>query len=584
MKNNIITLALLCVSSLIYAQTDTISRTVTVEREFQPTIQSAGKIMVKPTVNEIQSEPINVEYTTEATPMEVTPSESLNSLGYSETKLTHSKPQHGFLRAGVGHPLSQFDFAYRMSERKNVVFDVNANHLGQWGRKTLAQQGIGMNFTKMYSKAHLFFGVDAKNVFLTRYGRYFEYDDLSKMKGHFNDLKHYSDFSSQDKNSQWEIYTRIGVKAPDNATFQYRFQTGYEAFIMKQDMTEHIINTEGMFDWSSGSHHVGAELEIQNHLFSADLSSFTYSQANKDRGDTVKNNHHAIKFEPYYEYRGKRFSLHAGVNLDFSAGKGKVFLPSPNVTFEGKLTEEWLALYGGATGDYNIASVREHFQYLRYLHAENEIASSKNRTYTPVNAFIGFKLRPMKTLLIDIYTAYNYTKYDVFFMPDSLGYFNLTGSDHTHWTIGGKVHYHYKDYVRVNVNAYYNIWKMLSDVPGTEVSFYDMFDLPKNHILDRPAWGLELRVDGKIDSKWSVYGDFIFSGGRYALNYKDKMEDRRAVELKPTIELNVGAQYNVNRWLGVYLQLNNLLNRKHDVFYGYQSYGINFLMGITYSF
>ena len=572
--------------SVVFAQSesDTINRTVTVEREFQPTIQSAGKIQVTPEATEQSFEPVEVQYNTSAAVVDVPQTPIMNNLAYSATSYPTPHQQHGFVRVGVGHPLTQFDFNYRMSERRNVVFDINANHLGQWGRKTYSEQGLGLNFTKMFRNMNLFVGVDGKNIFLTRYGRYFTYNDIDKMKGSFNNLDHYKDFESRDKNSQWEIATKIGIKSQGKSNISYLFQTGYEAFIMKQDMTEHIINTQGQFCWSTGSHRVGGNLEIQNHIFSADLSDFTYSEAYRQRGDTVINNHHAIKVEPYYAYEGKKFNIHIGVNLDFCAGKGKVFLPSPNVLFEAKLTEDWLALFGGVTGDYNISSVREHFQILRYLHAENEIATTHNRTYTPVNAMLGLKIRPINTLLITINAAYNYTMYDVFYVPDSLGFFNLTGSDHTHWTIAGKIDYHYKDYVNVSFNAFYNIWKMRSDVPGSDMSFYKMFGLKNNHILDRPSWGVSLRVDGKIDNKWTLYSENIFGGGRYALTLPDAEGIVRAVELKPTIDLNLGVQYNINRWLGVYLQLNNIINRKHDIVYGYQSCGINFLAGLTYSF
>ena len=134
-------------------------------------------------------------------------------------------------------------------------------------------------------------------------------------------------------------------------------------------------------------------------------------------------------------------------------GKGKLILPSPNVIFEAKLTPDWLALYGGAVGEYATSSVREHYGYLRYLHPENEIATRQNRTYTPVNAFLGFKIRPQNNLLLDIYAAYNYTMYDVFYRPDTCGYFNLVGSDHQHWTIGAKFNYHYQDIVNISLNG-----------------------------------------------------------------------------------------------------------------------------------
>ena len=73
--------------------------------------------------------------------------------------------------------------------------------------------------------------------------------------------------------------------------------------------------------------------------------------------------------------------------------------------------------------------------------------------------------------------------------------------------------------------------------------------------------------------------------------------------MKPTIELNAGVEYNM--WVGkaakskgdgmtlrpepkpnltLFCQLNNWLHRKNDIYYGYRSQGINFLLGATFRF
>jgi outer membrane cobalamin receptor len=57
-----------------------------------------------------------------------------------------------------------------------------------------------------------------------------------------------------------------------------------------------------------------------------------------------------------------------------------------------------------------------------------------------------------------------------------------------------------------------------------------------------------------------------------------------AMSAKPVIDVNLGAQYNVNKWLSCYIQLNNIIHRKHDIVYGYQTQGINFLLGVSYAF
>ncbi len=571
-----------CITLAAVAQNDSvIERSVTVEREFQPVITPAGKIEVQPQIHDAEITPATVTYSAYSNPLKT--DFNINPLNYAEVNFTQPRPLNGFLRGAVGHTASRFDFNYRVSEKKNVQLDIHANHLGQWGRKTMSDSRLGFDFSKQFSKADLYFGVEGRNTFFTRYGRYFQYTDSAKMTGDFVGLDKYSQFADEDKGNHWEVNTKIGVRSLPNQDVQYKVQTGYEAFIMTKDIAEHTINTQAMLDWHSDAHHVGADLAVQNHIYSADLSGYAWSERNKERGDTVINNYHAIKFEPYYAYAGKRFNLHAGVNVDFCIGKGKLILPSPNVTFEAKLTEKWLALYGGAVGDYRTESVRDHFNILRYLHPENEVATTQNRTYVPVDAFLGFKMRPQANLLIDIYAHYILTKYQVYFMPDANGYFNLMGGDNYRWKVGGKVNYHYKDIVNISLNGYYAIGTMLTD--STNMALLNLVaQLPDGHILDTPTWGLNFRVDAKINSKISLYSDNYFGGGKYMLGFANTAGELQAVQAKPVIDLNLGAQYNINKWLSCYLQLNNYINRKHDCFYGYQSQGINFLAGVTWSF
>lgn len=581
-KFNILILSLMLSCSLLHAQIadnsqtpdTTIDRTVTVEREFRPVIQDAGKIIVKPEVYEPQVTPQKLNYSSFSEPLKT--EYAINPIGYAATTFTRMQPLNGFISGGLGHTATRFDFNYTMRERRNLTMDINAHHLGQWGRKTIAHSSIGMDINSTFNAGVFFFGVNAENIYLTRYGKYFTYSDLNKMKGDFS-VKRYSQMEAEDKNAQWEIDTRIGIRSKADADIKYRVQTGYEAFVMKANTTEHTINTQAMIEWQREEHGVGANLIMQNHLYSFNKAEFTtffttHDYTNRSVDSTA---YHAIKLEPYYLYTGRRFRLHAGVNLDMCLGKGKVFLPSPNVSFEANLTRDWLALYGNVVGNYATSSVREHFHFLRYLYAENEITSQFNRTYTPVNVSLGFKIRPQANLLMDIYAGYQYTKYDVFFKPEMIagaqtGFFNLVSKPYQCWQIGARVNYHYQDIVNIALNAYYNIWKMTD---------YQTFNLPANHILDRPTWGVNLRIDGKIDSKWSLYSDNYFGGGRYALDYSGT-----AQKLKATIDLNLGVQYNVNRWLSAYFQLNNYLHRKHDVFYGYQSQGINFMLGVSYTF
>ena len=98
-------------------------------------------------------------------------------------------------------------------------------------------------------------------------------------------------------------------------------------------------------------------------------------------------------------------------------------------------------------------------------------------------------------------------------------------------------------------------------------------------VFDRPNWDAYAHIEAHIDSKWSVYSENYFAGTREAY-----IAPYMSTTLRPIVSLNIGGQYAINRWLAVYAQVNDYLNRKHDIFYGYKSQGIHFLLGVKWQF
>ena len=164
-----------------------------------------------------------------------------------------------------------------------------------------------------------------------------------------------------------------------------------------------------------------------------------------------------------------------------------------------------------------------------------------------------------------------------------IGDFVHQHTDYQRGKIGGQINYHYRDIIRINVDGDYYIWK------------------GDTTVYDRPNWELGVRIDGRIDKHWSLYSDNHFAGSRVVL-----ATDGEHI-LKPTIALNLGAEYNM--WVGkkrssasrqhaegtvlrpepkpnltLFVQINNWLHRKNDIYYGYRSQGINCLMGVTFRF
>lgn len=541
-----------------YAQQDTtINRVVTVERDFQPAIQSAGKINQTPAVlqHDLQLNP--VVYSTYTTPLSV--GYNIYPLQASETRFTPQAPLNGIIQAAAGYRNTHFLFNYQIHHQKKMSLDLYANHDAYWGKDALSQSRLGMVVTRHFSGTDFYVGLEGKNE---------AYWYQPTLNGEV----------------LWNANAHIGVRSTDKRPMQYRIQTGYTAFIPTHWAVEHHAKSHVDLWWSNSTHSAGVKAYIQNTFYTpADTLLATSPR-------------HAIRVEPFYEYVNKHIRLHVGINLNMNIGTGELlstvenlsFAPSPNVKFEWSMMDNIFHVYANATGHYGLGSLEEYLGYNRYLNMRQGFAWQTPRDYTPVDAQVGFKIRPAKTLLIDIYGGYAYMhsacNMQAVMQEDALDY-QLWNSQYQRWKIGASLHYHYRDIIELNMGGNYYFYQQdpIPSMDPTDPHFQEN-RVKGTTVFDRPNWDAQARLDVHIDSKWSFYFENYFAGSRWAYISPYESIQPEATQLRPIISLNLGGQYAINRWLLVYLQLNDYLNRKNDIFYGYQSQGIHFLAGVKWKF
>lgn len=582
------------------AQDTTLNRNVTVERDFQPVVQSAGKITTIPRIIEPDLPASDVRFS-EYNAL-LSPDFNVSSLLSQPMRFTTPHTYNGLLRGGLGHLNTLFDFAYHLDDKKNSVLDVYANHFAQWGRRADSRSQFGFNFKHPFSTCDLYFGVRGANTFYTRYGRY--YDGANGLT-----IKHIADMEAADKQNAWKAEAFVGVRSNNKSDIRYKAQIGYGLYTLPRYVSEHQVHTTASVDWHAGEHYVGGNIYMQNAFLQTDSVP-----------DSLYNARHALRIEPYYAYKGQRFLIHVGVNFDLNIGRGQylsntedvTFAPSPKVEFEAQIAKKWLTLYGSAEGSLGLGTMENYMQSMPYRSINPGITSHHVASYTPVDARLGFHIRAYKDLLIDIYGGYAYQMNQRTLIatlksveiagtkPILPGTFSYIYTDYGRGKIGAAFSYHYQDIINVHLDGNYYIWQayrhehVSEDGLVTKLGYGDVL-VRDNGVYDRVAWDVQLRIDGRIDEHWSLYSDNYFAGSRTVLVSVADEAGQYERKLKPTVRLNLGCQYEM--WVGrkaqqnamqpnlaVFLQLNNYIHRHNDIYYGYQTEGITFLTGITYRF
>ena len=547
-------------SQLSIAQSDTtIHRIVTVERDFQPAIQSAGKINQRPAIitPDIQLNP--VVYSTYSTPLSI--DYNINQLPAAKTNLTHPSPLDGILEGAAGYRNTHFLFGYQIHQKKKMSLNLYAKHDAYWGKDALSQSTLGMQVARHFSGADLYFTIEGNNDAYVYQPNWSEWQTL------------------------WNANTKIGIRSTNKAPIQYRIQTGYSIFTTLDWTLEHSVKSHLDLWWTNQQHSAGIKAYVQNTFYTTFDDSLTITPR------------HNIRVEPFYEYKNDHIRLHAGVNLNMNIGTGNLlsgidnlsFAPSPNVQFEWSMVDNIFHVYANATGQFGLGSWEEYMTYNRYLNPTTGLLWNSPRAYTPVDAQVGFKIRPAKTLLIDLYGGYAYMMNACNMAAHTnaekqANAYTLWMSNIQRWKVGANLHYHYRDILEINLGGNYYFYHQEPSATQDklyyqEANSYDASADWTTTIFDRPNWDAYAHLEAHIDTKWSIYSENYFAGSRQAY-----ITPYLSTELRPIICLNIGGQYAINRWLSVYLQVNDYLNRKHEIFYGYHSQGIHFLAGVKWKF
>lgn len=525
------------------AQDTVFNRVVTVERDYQPEIEQTQAITTTPTFIQHTPQLNPVVYSTYSNPLSI--GYNLHALPASSTKFSTPTPLNGVIEGALGYRNTHMLFAYQIKHKKKMSLDLYANHDAYWGKDALAQSILGMLATRHFSGADFYFGLEGQNEAFA-----YQLDSIA-----YNAYFPWRTF--------WNAQAKIGVQSTKKDGILYRIQTGYNAFFATNHAIEHQVRSYLDFAWKADYHKAGINASVLNAFYTITDTTFTASIAPR----------HAIHLEPFYEFHSKNIRLHAGVNLDINLGNGQLlsgaenicFAPSPNVEFEWHMMDNLFHLYANAHGYFDNGSLQEFTSYNRYLNLHQGLTLQQPRNYTPIDAQLGFKIRPVATMLIDIYGGYAYMM-NAYNMKAILNDANVVTDYHLwftnyqRWKVGASMHYHYRDILELNVAGNYYFWTA------------------EQPIYDHPNWDIQARLDVHIDSKWSIYSDNYFAGSRLAQTTQGDQT------LVPIISLNIGGQYAVNRWLVAYLQLNDYLHRRSEYFYGYHSQGIHFLAGVKFKF
>ncbi|MHB9054847.1 MAG: porin family protein [Paludibacteraceae bacterium] len=564
-------------------ENDTIvHKSVTVTREFQPVINDAGKIITSPAVVEPTVEKSKPVYSDITVPLNI--STHVQILKPEELLHAPSQAKKGFLRLGVGYPLNTLgDFMYPVLSNPKNRLDVALHHLGAFDEKTHSKTTGSLQFNHLFNNFDLYAGVGGSHDYFNYYARSFAGTErviMSDAASRYGDAVYTTperktitlyELSGLPLNdTQWRFNANVGARSlplADNLIFDASLN--YDLFkSMGNNLKEDQILLKGSFNVPFDKNRLGIDVDIYNFQYNRDsIHNFFFP----DR-------YSVLKLNPFWKLTGDNWFLRLGVKTGLSIGAGQFFTPSPDISAEWYAVPKYLAVYGGATGDLTVNSLNRVYNENRYLSAQNRLLD----TYTPIDAYLGLKVSPVFNLLLDAYGEYKMINNQYFYinrpyvlttasanqMPADMtnfyhNRFDVIYAEASCASLGLRTAWDYKNLINIYLKGAYHHWSVAGE----------------NHAWQLPRWDADFGTSVKINNDVNVNTQFIFQDGRYA-----KLSDIYGTKMAPVLDWNLGATYAYRDWMSFFLKLNNILNKKYEIYSGYDVQGINVMVGAAFSF
>lgn len=566
------------------ANDTTVHKSVNVTREFQPVIMDVGKIITSPKVLEPDVVRGVPSYSNIASPLGM----DFNVHLLKPTELLHTPPaaRKAYARVGFGYPINTLaDVMYPIINNANNRLDADVHHIGAFGDKFHSKTNGAIRFNHLFDKIDLYANLRGQHDFYNYYSRSYagetpvilsdfasKYGSLTyqSLKNELVTINRISSFPAD--NIILRLNAEAGLRSLPQSEGKLNFDAGLSynmTNIRSVDVTENRMRLKAIFEVPFNANKLGMDIDINNFQYKVNKNTFF----DFDKAYSI------IKINPYVNLKGSNWKARLGAKAGLSLGHGLFFTPSPDVSAEWNAIHDYLAIYGGATGDLEINSLDKTFSENRYFSPNDRLED----TYTPLNAYIGLKLSPVHNLIFDLYAQYKVVHNQYFFVnrqyiaasalpTDTEGLnmtffsdnrFNAIYSEANRSSLGLRTSWSYKNILDLYAKAAYHHWEVRTE--------YQAWHLPK--------WDTDFGATMKIGSNISLNAQFIFQDGRYA-----RLVNPQGFKMQAITDLNLGASYSYRDWVSFFVKANNIFNKKYSLYNGYEVQGVNAMVGAAFSF
>ena len=571
MNTRHITLLLFAVPALFgaSAQTDnknTLQRAVTIEKEFTPIVQDASKINVIPEMEVSASARPDIRYTEWKNARNETP--TLDLLPAGDGGVEAPDRQRGYAQIEMGNYLNiNANAGIRIVDRQRDQLLFWYSHNSTNGTLAYLTDNNKTHQRRNDNKLNLAYThtFDRASWNTTAYYRYngFNYYSMPLYNIDKNRLAGLSTTTDQQTVQHYGFDTRIASKP--NKEFNYTAEISYRGY--NSDL--------GLFYGQRGvlENHLSTRLDGSAPLGDNYLIGVAVGMDNLIYNRCDRDNYTVLRANPYFGIEKEALKFRAGAVVDLSIHDNTIFRIAPDVRLEWEFEKLWF-LYTSLTGGKSLNTWEKMSAITAYVDPSRKMSN----TYTPADVTVGLLTATFKQLH---FTLYGGIKYSIDALFDyRWQYIEATGTggrltrpvvsfyatDAYAWKAGFEIQYNPRDFFKAHLAWEHNEWHQQGSKARIRSS------QPRNE------WkaGVTVVPIRPLD----ISADLYFADGLGYRNLTEGMVDYPSSGNLPNIvTLNLGAIYRLNKHIHFSAQLNNLLSKRTDLFYGMPAQRFHFLVG-----
>lgn len=548
-----------------------LNREMTLEREYDPTVQDANKVNTLPVIKQPEAKKMSIDYAAYTVPTDPGKELTLLPSGNIMTEIQHNKRRGYFNFGGGTHLNLNGDVGYHILSTDKDKLNIWFSHRSTNGnvkyidteekvKAKLNDNVGGLNFKHVFEKAILDMGVKYNYSAFNYFGLPIANPVFSTPLE--EQLKNYDRETNQ---ANQTIQAEVGIESKEEAPIGYLLDLGYTNFSQKyafnkgiDGATEHTFDVK--FDLNArfnGEQRIGIGGQVEYMAYNVPtINGEPYMEYQ---------NHAEVMLSPYYKVNGDKWNVKLGANVMFMTGEESEFMASPNITADVEVAEK-TELYLNAGGKMYSNSLYMMSLMNRYAASVVELAPSLNY----LDGTVGIRSGVAPGFWFDIFGGYKITNNEIFFVPscsfeeNAFSYLSVLQSNAKKAFGGVHLKYSYQQLFDISLKGVYNSWSV-NDIE-------EAFGKPKMEINA----SITVRPINQVTASLDYY---LATGRKAYLGTAGGILDMNNIN-----ELNLTGTYTFNDTFGAYLKLNNVLCQKYELYYGYPMQTFSAMVGVNINF